>query len=90
MSATNFSSAKALKKLFTVSTFMALTAIATTANAQYSCNYDWFGNWVCSDSGSSYQTTTKRDWFGNDVTTDNRGNKVMTCKFDWFGNYVCD
>jgi len=88
MSATNFSSAKALKKLFTVSTFMALTAVATSANAQYSCNYDWLGNWVCQDYESSYQTTTKRDWLGNDVTTDNYGNR-MSCSWDWLGNYVC-
>jgi len=67
---------------------MALTAIATSANAQYSCNYDWLGNWVCQDYESSYQTTTKRDWLGNDVTTDNYGNR-MSCSWDWLGNYVC-
>ena len=88
MKATNFSGAKALKKLFTVSTFMALTAVATSANAQFSCKYDYFGNWVCKDYGSSYQTTTKTDYFGNDVTTDNRGNR-MSCRYDYFGNYVC-
>ena len=89
MKATNFSSAKALKKLFTVSTFMALTALASAANAQYSCNYDWYGNWVCTDTGSNYRTSTTQEWYGNDVTTDNYGNR-MSCSYDWYGNYVCN
>ena len=90
MSATNFSSAKALKKLFTVSTFMLLTGIGTNAYAySSSCYLDWLGNWVCSYGNSGYTTTTTRDWLGNDVTTDRYGNR-MSCHFDWYGNYVCN
>ena len=93
MSATNFSSAKALKKLFTVSTFMLLTAIGTSAHA-YSlypstCYEDWVGNWVCKYGNGGYTTTTREDWVGNDVTTDNYGNSI-SCHFDWVGNYVCN
>ena len=90
MSATNFSSAKALKKLYTVSTFILLTAIGTSAYAySSSCRVDWLGNWVCSYGTGGYTTTTTRDWVGNDVTTDNYGNR-MSCHFDWVGNYVCN
>ena len=92
MSATNFSSAKALKKLYTVSTFILLTAIGTSAHAYslYSstCSENWYGDWVCSYGNSGYQTTTTRDWLGNDVTTDRYGNR-MSCHFDWLDNYVC-
>ena len=89
MSATNFSSAKALKKLFTLSTFMLLTATATNVNAQSTCYWDYWGNWICNWSGSSYQTTTKTDYWGNDVTTDNWGNS-MSCYWDYWDNYICN
>ena len=92
MSATNFSSAKALKKLFTVSTFILLTAIGTSANAwgyKSTCSENWYGDWVCKYGNSGYQTTTTTDWYGNDVTTDRYGNR-MSCHFDWYGDYVCN
>ena len=89
MSATNFSSAKALKKLFTVSTFMLLSAIGTNANAQITCYSDYWGNWICSWGGSNYQTTTRTDYWGNDVTTDNWGNS-MSCYWDYWDNYICN
>ena len=88
MTATNFSSAKALKSLFKVSAFVSLTAIGSNALAQTTCHYDWLDNWVCYGDGG-YQSTTRTDWLGNDVTTDNRGNR-MTCHFDWLNNYVCN
>ena len=88
MKATNFSSAKALKKLFTVSTFITLTVIGSNAYAQTTCYYDWLDNWICNSDGG-YQTTTRTDWLGNDVTNDNRGN-TMTCYYDWLDNYVCN
>jgi len=90
MKATNVLNSTTLKKLFTISTLIALTTLGTNAYAGATCKYDWLGNWVCDYSGSGYQTTTKRDWLGNDVTRDNRGRHVMTCKTDWLGNYVCN
>ncbi|MDB4234165.1 hypothetical protein N9852_03030 [Alphaproteobacteria bacterium] len=56
-----------------------------------SCNYDYFGNYVCTGTGSDYgyRSETKKDYFGNDKFSDNRGNN-MTCKTDYFGNYVCN
>jgi hypothetical protein len=91
MSATNFSSAKALKKLFTVSTFMLLTAIGTNANAygQTKCYSDYWGNFICTDSGSGYRTSTTTDYWGNDVTSDNYGNR-MSCYWDYWNNYICN
>ena len=89
MTATNFSSAKALKTLFKVSAFVSLAAIGSNALAQTTCYKDYWGNWICKDSRSSYQTTTRTDYWGNDVTTDNRGNS-MTCYWDYWGNYVCN
>jgi hypothetical protein len=90
MSATNFSSAKALKKLFTVSTFILLTAIGTNANAygQTKCNSDYWGNFICTDN-SGYRTTTTTDYWGNDVTSDNNGNR-MSCYWDYWNNYICN
>ena len=89
MSTIKSTNAKAYKKLFTVSTFMLLTAVGTSANAQSTCYYDYWNNWVCSWSGSNYQTTTRTDYWGNDVTTDNYGNS-MSCYWDYWNNYVCN
>ena len=90
MKATNVLNSTTLKKLFTISTLIALTTLGTNAYAGATCKYDWYGNWVCDYSGSTYQTTTKTNWYGHDVTHDNRGRHVMTCKYDWYGNYVCN
>ena len=89
MKAINFTPATSLKKIFTISAFMLLTAIGTNASAQSTCYTDYWGNWVCNWSNSSYQTTTTTDYWGNDVTNDNRGNR-MTCHTDYWGNYVCN
>ena len=88
MTATNLSSAKALKKLFTVSTFILLTTTVTSVSAQTKCYWDFWGNWICA-SGSNYQTTTTTDYWGNDITTDNYGNR-MTCYWDYWDNYICN
>ena len=88
MTATNLSSAKALKKLFTVTTFILLTTTVTSVSAQTKCYWDYWGNWICA-SGSNYQTTTTTDYWGNDTTTDNYGNR-MTCYWDYWDNYICN
>ena len=80
---------------------LTLTAIAFTiifgvqllipnkSEAQISCNYDYWGNYVCTDSGGNRSSTTT-DFWGNDVTTFNNGQKRMSCNYDYWGNYVCN
>lgn len=73
--------------LLVVTLFIAM--FSSISYAQTTCKTDYWGNYVCTESGSNYRSTTKRDYWGNDVTTDNRGNS-MTCKTDYWGNYVCN
>ena len=70
MKSTNFSSAKALKKLFTVSTFLLLTTLGTNANAYLignsyaellSCNYNYNADY----GSSGYTGIYRASYSGN-------------------------
>ena len=89
----------------------ALTAIAFTiifgvqllipnqSEAGVSCKYDFYGNYVCKETGfnsfgSGNSSSTRKDFYGNDVTTFKNGygqsTGTMSCKTDFYGNYVCN
>jgi hypothetical protein len=90
---------------------LTLTAIAFTiifgvqllipnqSEAGVSCKYDFYGNYVCKETGfnsfgSGNSSSTRKDFYGNDVTTFKNGygqsTGTMSCKTDFYGNYVCN
>ena len=73
--------------------------IPNQSEAGVSCNYDFYGNYVCKETGfnsfgSGNSSSTKKDFYGNDVITFKNGygqsTGTMTCKTDFYGNYVCN
>ena len=69
------------------------------AEAGVSCKYDFYGNYVCRETGfnsfgSGNSSSTRKDFYGNDVTTFKNGygqsTGTKTCKHDFYGNYVCN
>ena len=74
---------------FAVLMFFSLEmTVPQSSEAGISCNYDFWGNYVCTDSGGN-SSTTKQDFWGNDVTNFSDGSS-MSCKTDFWGNYVCN
>ena len=73
--------------------------IPNQSEAGVSCNYDFWGNYVCKETGfnsfgSGNSSSTRKDFYGNDVTTFKNGygqsTGTMSCKTDFYGNYVCN
>ena len=61
---------------------LSVSILGSSAFAQTTCSYDYFGNITCSDGGG---WTT--DYFGNIQGTGN--NSGTSCIYDYFGNLTC-
>ena len=77
--------------------FVVQLLIPNQSEAGVSCKYDFYGNYVCRETGfnsGGNSSSTRKDFYGNDVTTFKNGmgqsTGTMRCKHDFYGNYVCN
>lgn len=77
-----------MKKLIALTT---ISFISVSVFSGTSCNYDYWGNYVCNGTGNDigFRSSTTTDYWGNDNYSDNNGNS-FSCSTDYWGNYICD